>query len=46
MRCDCSYRIFMYFQDHKAQYEKLIPSCSFSTHKAHRIIRRIIWSKT
>ena len=30
-----------YFQDHKAQYQKLNASCSFYIHKAHRIIRRI-----
>ena len=28
-------------QDYKAQYQKLNASCSFSIHKAHRIIRRI-----
>jgi len=32
--------------DYKAQYQKLNVSCSFFIHRAHRIIRRVKWSKT
>jgi len=32
--------------DYKARHQKVNAGCTFFIHKAHRIIRRIKWSKT